>query len=298
MGPLQAEAVLLEEVGFTLLTRTDARELGVEVARVFVALDVARSGGGLPGAQRVDAARQREVHVLSQREVVAEIAEEEAPLPVFAVGRHQKARFGPRTDREKSFGNTEYVDRDIFHDQIGGSRDDFLAGNDLGLGHCKIEVRVVGLVAGRIFAALDVDVVVGHLLHAAADEPAVTLLCRDTLDLRLARLEIVGDRIHHVGRCGAFGELRPRRGGNAVDGVGLAVGIDLLGLHVHPHEVRLEVHVLIGDVSLVVDIDHLVADVIDQRVGIFSAHDVFEEGSAALFAPGRVAARRVAAHAQ
>ena len=45
MRPLQAEGVLFEEVGFALLAGADARELGVEVARVLVAFDVARCGG-------------------------------------------------------------------------------------------------------------------------------------------------------------------------------------------------------------------------------------------------------------
>ena len=49
---------------------------------------------------------------------------------------------------------------------------------------------------------------------------------------------------------------------------------------------------------LVVDVDHLVADVVDQRVGVLAVHDVFEEGSALLFAARGVALERIGRHPQ
>ena len=296
--PLQAEGVLFEEVGFALLAGADARELGVEVARVLVAFDVARCGGSLPRSERVDARREGEVHVLAEGEVVTEIAEEEAALAVLAVGRHQESRLGARTDREEALRNTEEIDRYVLHDQVGGAGDHLLARNHLRLGHGQIEVGVIRLVAGGVFAALDVDVVVGHLLHAAADEPSVALLRRHALDLGLARLEIVGDGVHLVGRGRTFGEFGSGDRGLPFQRVGLPVGVNLPGVHVDAHEVGFEVHVLVIDVALVVDVDHLVADVVDQRVGVLAVHDVFEEGSALLFAARGVALERIGRHPQ
>lgn len=137
---------------------------------------------------------------------------------------------------------------------------------------------------------------VGHLLHAAADEPSVALLRRHALDLGLARLEIVGDGVHLVGRGRTFGEFGAGDRGLPFQRVGLPVGVNLPGVHVDAHEVGFEVHVLVIDVALVVDVDHLVADVVDQRVGVLAVHDVFEEGSALLFAAAwcRVGANRTA----
>ena len=225
-----------------------------------------------PTIRACDARREGEVHVLAEGEVVTEIAEEEAALAVLAVGRHQESRLGARTDREEALRNTEEIDRYVLHDQVGGAGDHLLARNHLRLGHGQIEVGVIRLVAGGVFAALDVDVVVGHLLHAAADEPSVALLRRHALDLGLARLEIVGDGVHLVGRGRTFGEFGAGDRGLPFQRVGLPVGVNLPGVHVDAHEVGFEVHVLVVDVALVVDVDHLVADVGDQRVGVLAVH--------------------------
>ena len=130
---------------------------------------------------------------------------------------------------------------------------------------------VVGLVAGGVFAVHDVDRVVGHLLDILAQQEAFALLGGHALDLRLARVDVVEDGVHRVGR----GSLRE-------DGTGLgacrgivhdARGVDLLAAQLDPHEVGLEVHVAVGDVALLVDVDHLVLGTVHQRVGVLAADD-------------------------
>ncbi len=152
-------------------------------------------------------------------------------------------------------------------------------------------MRVVRLVAGGVLAVGDVDRVVLHLFHVAAHQPAVALLRGYALDLRLGRLDVVGDGVHRVGGA-ALREDRAGRSRFALHRIGLSVGVDLLIVHVHAHEVGLQVHVLIGDVALVVDVYHLVAHVVDQRVAVLARDDVVEEGAAALFGGG-VGRRRV-----
>ena len=148
---------------------------------------------------------------------------------------------------------------------------------------------MVGVVAGGVLAVLDVDRVVGHLLHAAAHEPAVALLGGHALDLGLLRVEVVGDRVHLVGRR-TLAELGFGDDGLPLDRVGLAVGVDQARIHVDLHEVGLEVAVLVGDVALVVDVDHLVLHVVDQRVGVLARNGVVEERFGGT-GRGRVAAR-------
>ena len=292
VGPLHAEVALLEVVGFALLAGLDVRVLDIEAAAVLVALDVARGGRGLPRAERVEAAADGQVGVVAQRDVVAQVAQEEAARAVLAVGGHQQTRLGPHVDREEAVGDAEEVDRHVLHDQIGRARDDLLAGLHLGLGHRQVEVRVVGLVARCVHAVLDVDRVVGHLLHAAAHEPAVALLRRHALDLGLLGGEVVGDRIHLVGGR-AVRELRLGYDRLAVERVGLAVGEDRLVGHVDAHEIGLEVAVLVGDVALVVDVDQLVAHVVDERVGALALDCAVEEPRGLARFAGRVALHRV-----
>ena len=274
--PLDAEVALLDIVRFAFFARLDVRVLHVETAAVLVTFDVARCGRCLPRTERVEPAAHGQVGVVAQREIVTHVAQEE-PLGVFlAIGGHQQTRFWPHVDREETLGDAEKVDRHVLHDEVSRPRDDFLARDDLGFGHRQVEVRVVGLVAGRVFAVFDVDRVVGHLLHAPADQPAVALLRCHALDLGLLRGEVVGDRIHRV-RCVALGEFGLGDDRFAFERIGLAVCIDHLVVHVDLHVVGLEVAVLIGDVALVVDIDHLVAHVVDQRILVLARDRVVEE---------------------
>ena len=292
VGPLDAEVALLDVVVLALFARLDVRILHVETAAVLVALDVARGGRCLPRTERVEAAAHRQVGVFAQREVVAQVAQEESLGVLLAVGRHQQARLGTHVDREEALGDAEEVDRHVLHHQVGRAGDDLLARNYLRLGHRQIEVRVVRLVAGGVFAVLDVDRVVGHLLHAAAHQPAVALLRGHALDLGLLRVEVVGDRVHLVGGR-TVGELGLGDDELALHRVGFAVGVDQFRVHVDAHEVGLEVAVLIGDIALVVDVDQLVAHVVDQRVGVLARDRIVEKGARGPRFLDRVAVQRV-----
>jgi len=115
---------------------------------------------------------------------------------------------------------------------------------------------------------------------------------RHTLDLGLLGGEVVGDGVHPVGGR-SFRELGLGDHGAPVERVGLAVGVDQLGVHVDLHVVGLEVAVLVGDVALVVDVDHLVAHVVDQRVGVLSRDGVVEKGLGRAQASDGVAPERV-----
>lgn len=64
---------------------------------------------------------------------------------------------------------------------------------------------------------------------------------------------------------------------------------DDLFVHIDPHEISLEIHVLVVDIALVVDIDRAVAYVVVERVLVFAADDVVQER----FFPGRIAPGRV-----
>ena len=292
VGPLDAEVALLDVVRFALFARLDVRVLEVEAAAVLVALDVARGGRSLPRSQRVDAAAHRQVGVFAQGEVIAQVAQEETFGVLLAVGGHQQARLGAHVDREEALGDAEEVDRHVLHHQVGRAGDHLLAGYDLRLGHRQVEVGVVRMVAGGVLAVLDVDRVVGHLLHAAAHQPAVALLRGHALDFRLLRVEVVGDRVHLVGGR-PFGEFGFGDNILAVERVGLAVGVDHLRIHVDAHVVGLEVAVLVGDVALVVDVDQLVARVVDQRVGVLARDRVVEERPCGPRRLHRIAAERV-----
>ena len=289
MLPVELEVVLLEEVGFALVADTDVRVVEIQGAVVLVTLHIARHRGCLPRSEGVDTAPDGQVHVLSEREVVAQVTDVESLGRFLAESRHQQTRLGAGTEREETLGQQRKADGNVFQDQVGGTRDHFLAGNHLRLGHRQVEVGVVRLVAGGVFAVLDVDGVVVHLFDVVADQPAVALLSRHAFDFRLFAADVVGDRVHRVGIGGSFGESGVGNCRFAVYRVALAVGVDDLFVHIDPHEISLEIHVLVVDIALVVDIDRAVAYVVVERVLVFAADDVVQER----FFPGRIALGRV-----
>ena len=133
------------------------------------------------------------------------------------------------------------------------------------------------------------DGVVVHFLDVVADQPAVALLGRHTLDFRLLAVDVVSDRVHCIGIGAAFGESRVGDRRLAVDRIAFAVGVDDLFVHIDPHEVSLEVHVLVVDVALIVDIDRAVEYVVVERVLVFAADDVIQKR----FFSGRIAPGRI-----
>ncbi len=287
VGPLQLVGVLLYEVGVALVARTDAGEVEIQVARIFVSLYVARSGVHLPRPECVDSARQGEVHVLAEGEVVTEAAHEESSARLLAVRGHQDSRFRSRAEREKRLGQAEERYVDILYDQMARAHDGLFARNDLYLRRAVIEMRMVRLVAGSVHAARDVDGVVLHLLHVLAHEPSVALLGGYVLDLGALALDVVGDGVH-VERGGVLRELGAGYDGLSVHRVGLAVRVYVLAVEVDVHEVGLQRHVVVRHLAFLVQIDHLAAQVVIERVGGASRDGVVE---ALLASAGGVAPR-------
>ena len=138
-----------------------------------------------------------------------------------------------------------------------------VAGDNLGLGHVVVEVGVLGLVASGVHTICDVDGVVLHALHIITDEPAIALLCGNTLDLGTLCLDVVGDRVH-VQRGFTLREQRAGRDDLSINRIGLAVGVNALIVEVDIHVIGLQVHVVVGDITLLVDIDAIVAQVVEE----------------------------------
>ena len=135
--------------------------------------------------------------------------------------------------------------------------------DNLGLGHVVVEVGVLGLVASGVHTICDVDGVVLHALHIITDEPAIALLCGNTLDLGTLCLDVVGDRVH-VQRGFTLREQRAGRDDLSINRVGLAVGVNALIVEVDIHVIGLQVHVVVCDITLLVDIDAIVAQVVEE----------------------------------
>ena len=179
-------------------------------------------------------------------------------------------------DRKEGLGNTREVDGHILHNEVGVARDDLLARDNLRLSHGEVEVGVVGAVTRGVHTVTDVDALVGVHLYAATDKPAVTLLSSNTLDLCFARVKVVGDGIHRIGRA-TVRELGVSLRRLAIHAVGLVtVGKDILRLHVDAHKVGLEVHALIRHIATLVAIYHLVRGIEHNRVNGLTLDDVIE----------------------
>ena len=278
MSPLDFIVVLLHEVGLTLLTRTDCRVHKVEVTLKLVALDVLRYCRCLPRSEGVDTTTDCEVHMLTEGEVVAKVTDEET-LGILTICWHQKTRLGACLHGEEAFGDTWEVDGHILHNEVCVARYHLLAGDDLRLCHGDVEVGVVGAVTCGVHTVADMYRLVGVHLHAATDEPAIALLCCDTLDLSLAGVEVVGDGIHRVwsatirelGLCAAWCAILAE-----VCGVGVAMCEDVLRLHVHTHVVGLEVHALICHIATLVAVYELIACIEYYGVYRLTLYDIGE----------------------
>ena len=273
MRPLNLVVVLLHKVGFTLLTSTDSRVFKVEVTAIFVSLNILRYSRNLPRTEGVDTSSDSKVHIVAYGEVPTNIADKET-LGILTVCWHQNTRLRTIVDREECLWDTWKVDRYILHNQVGIACDNLLTRDDLGLGHGDVEVRMVGAVTCGVHTISDMDRLVGVHLHAATDKPAIALLCCNTLNLRLTRVEVVGDGVHRVWRA-AIRELWVGRCRSAVDGVGrVAVCKDILGLHIDTHKVGFEVHALICYIATLVAVNHIVAGIEYHRVDSLTLDDV------------------------
>ena len=273
MRPLQVEIVHVDVVGLVAFADDVFRKVEIQAAPVFVPLDIPRSEARLPRSQRVETALDGHVHVVVECEIVPGVPQEKALYGLLAPGRHDETGVASAHRRKEAERQSEEIDRHVFHHQVRRADDHLLARNGLGLGHCQVEVRVIQ-VAGGVFAVGDVDRVVGHFLDARAFQVAFSVLRRHAFDTGLFGGDVVGDRVHLVGRS-SVGEFGPgvRLGGR----IFASVGEDDLVVHVDFHEVRLQVFILVVDVAFLVDVDRFVTKIVNQRILVFPRNYVVEE---------------------
>ena len=141
-------------------------------------------------------------------------------------------------------------------------------------------------ITGGITTVSNVNGVVRHLLDTGTLDITLTLLSGHPFDTRLLRIEVVGDGIHRI-RGAVVDKLGARiddLDGVALlgrllqlDRIGTSIRIDLLVIHVDPHEVGLEVHLLVLDISLFVDVNHLLLHLIHQRILILTVDHIIQE---------------------
>ena len=88
MGPLYAEILTCAVVRQTFLTRHVVTVVDVQVSREMIPPYIFRPGSYRPCSFRIDIAGQLQIHVVTQREIVSEIAQIQASTVVVAEGRH------------------------------------------------------------------------------------------------------------------------------------------------------------------------------------------------------------------
>ena len=163
VAPEQLHARRIDVVGIPLLADDGLGVGSRDAAVVAVALGVAALGAQLPRAVGVEASGQLQVDVVVDGPVVAGVAQVETAGTLLAVAGDDDTRTASLREGEEGL---RYADRQrhVLHDHVGPARDDLLLRDHLGLVQGEVEVGVVGLVAGGVFAVHDVDRVVGHLL--------------------------------------------------------------------------------------------------------------------------------------
>ena len=92
MGPLQTEVAALEEVGAPFLTGLVVGKIEGEVTVEFVINLVSGVDIKRPGTQGEDVAGDRQVKILAQYEIHAQVAEVETQRPRLSDGGHHQAR--------------------------------------------------------------------------------------------------------------------------------------------------------------------------------------------------------------
>ena len=245
MGPLQTEVAALEEVGAPFLTGLVVGKIEGEVTVEFVINLVSGVDIKRPGTQGEDVAGDRQVKILAQYEIHAQVAEVETAGAFLAEGRHQQAGGALRAVRDKAEGQEER-DFNAFDNRMGRTENRLLGGLCDDFRETQLHV-IVGLVqvAHRIAAAGDADRPVGGHLDALALNESFRLLGDHVFDLGLFAVEIVADLLHVIGLA-ILGHNRlplPFPG----KGVVCASGKDRSRFHVVLHVVGREFHVAVGD---------------------------------------------------
>ena len=144
-------------------------------------------------------------------------------------------------------------------------------------------------IACRITSVGNVDRIIGHLLDTYTLNITLPLLSSHSLDTCLLGIKIVSNRIHRI-RGPLIDKLRA-----SIDNlhsisllgrflqlhrIGTSISIDLLMIHIDPHEVCLQVHFLVLDISFFVNVNHLFLHLIHQWILILTVDHIIQKGFA------------------
>ncbi len=225
---------------------------------------ITRGQARRPRTVGIDVAGQGQVEVVADDERIAEVAQVQAACVLFAVGRDQDAAGAVGLVGDEAEGDDQRKG-DVFDHGVGRAEHGLLLGfgHHLGRGHLEVVVRMLR-VADRVFAARDVDRLVGHHLEFLADELAFLLLGGHVLDLGLAGLEVVVHFVHLVTL--AAGVHHGAAGERVGDGIERAFGVDDVQLGIVGHVVGLEFHVLVLGGHVAEIVDDVVLDVLHHGV--------------------------------
>ena len=231
VSPLQAETARFGVVGHSLVSGLDVLIVETEVAGVFVAFVVGRRRIGLPRAFGVDAAREAQVDVVVDGEVVAAVAQVESAGRLVAVAGHEEARRVAAAEGEEAerYGQRQ---RHVGQHEPRRAEDDVLLGPHLGTAQRQVEVGMLVVVARGVAAVFHVIFLVVALFGVLAGDVAFALLGGDVVDEAAFRLEVVAHLFRLVGRLAVLEHGFALQGAG---GVGHAVGMDDAAVHVHGH---------------------------------------------------------------
>ena len=227
--PQYLEVVHLVVVGVTLLARHRGQVVDTERTRVLVAPGIRGLGRQAPRTTRVDFARDGQVGMLSQRQVVAAITQVETPVIVLTEGGHQDTALVFLAEGEIAKGHSN-GQRQVLEHHIGRAGNHIMFGLHLGLGQLEIEVRMLVVVTGGVATVLNIIVVVLGLLGDAAGKVTLALLGDNVGDVTALGLEVV---FHHPRLVLATLVPEYRITGEIADGVEHTHGLHLAAVHVH-----------------------------------------------------------------
>ena len=191
MRPADIEVVRLAVVRQFFLAAHIAAVLDADIAVELVPLDVPRLGIDSPCTFGVDVAGYLQVHVVVDSPVVAQPFQEQSSLVLVAERRHDQSGGIRLCEREESERYSQWQ-RHVAHHQIRRTGGNVFAGFDFRLCHAQVEVRMLMIVAGRIFTACHHHLVAFHFLCLFGYDVPFALLGHDVADESFLRLDVVG----------------------------------------------------------------------------------------------------------
>ena len=254
MRPAEAEVLGLDEVGAAFFTGLVVGEVHGKVSVKLVIDFVSGVYIGRPGAQRIIAAGEGKVEIIPDDEIHTHIAGKEAAGLFLTKGGHQEAGGTGGFLGHEAKGQAD-GDGDIGNHRMRRAEHRFLRRLGDNLGHTQLQVIVRMLqVAHRVHAIPHIDGLVRHHLDFLALQDAFRLPGDHIGDASLLRIEIIAEFVHLV-RLAAFRHFRqtfhlagdevfPPRG---KDGVGFHIILDIIGR---------KLHILVGDRSTAIIVNH------------------------------------------